>query len=114
MRPLFLQALDHVDDPADGTYVAECSSCRDLLLVEPVDGWWHFNCDGGCTHEEIVRWLAIDDLRVTSAQGDRMWICMMLATTPDVWAGLLLGEPVNEDALDPECLQRFRKAGIVE
>ena len=112
-RPLFLQALDNVEDPGDGTYIADCPICRDLLLLDPDGHDWQLTCDGGCTHEELVNWLQLDDLRVDPAWGDRAWICLMLATTPDTWAALLLGEPVNQAALDPAWLARFRTGGII-
>ena len=115
--PTFLRALDNTCDAGDGTFVADCPICRDLLLVRPdADGYrWRIVCDGGCEHEEIVRWLRITDLRTEAAAawGARAWVALMLATTPDIWAGLLLGEPVNEAALDQAYLARFRKAGII-
>lgn len=112
-RPLFLQALDHVEDPGDGTFVADCPICRDLLIVEPDTDDWRLECDSGHTHQELVEWLRLTDLRVDPAWGAHAWICMMLATTPDIWEALLQGEPVNAAALDPMWLARLRAGGIL-
>jgi len=112
MPPRFLQALDHVHAADDG-YVADCPICRDLLLIEPDGGTWTLSCDSGCSHDEIVAWCAITDLRVDPTWGPRAWVCLMLATTPHTWAALLNGEPVNNAALDPTYLARFRAAGIL-
>ncbi len=45
---------------------------------------------------------------------DHAWITLMLAPTPEIWQALLLGEPVNEDALDQTWLRRLRAAGVIE
>jgi hypothetical protein len=113
VRPRFLQALDNVESAGDGTYVADCPICRDILLIEPEEQGWLLECDGGHTHEQLVEWLGITDLRFDPAWGVRAWICMMLATTPHTWAALLAGEPVNDAALDQAYLARFRTAGIL-
>ena len=112
-RPQFLQALDNVEDAGDGSHIADCPICRDLLLIEPAQDTWRLQCDGGCTHQELSSWLGITDLRVDPHWGPRAWVCLMLATTPHTWAALLNEEPVNQAALDPVYLTRFRAGGII-
>jgi hypothetical protein len=41
------------------------------------------------------------------------WWCLMLATTPDTWAELLAGEPVEPGRLDPKWLERAETLKLV-
>ncbi len=47
-------------------------------------------------------------------EGARAWIALMLSPTPDIWEGLLMGEPVRTDQLDQEWLAILRQRKIVE
>lgn len=114
MRPRFLQALDNVD-ATDNGYLADCPICRDILLIDPGNhqNLWTLACDGGCTHDELVRWLQITELRIDPDWETRMWVALMLAPTPEIWHALRAGAPVNEESLHQDWLQRFRKFGVV-
>lgn len=111
--PRFLAALDNADDAGYGSYVADCPICRDILLIEDIQGRWRLECDGGHHHDELVLWLRIRDCRVNPSHDNRAWVALMLAPTPEIWDALLNNEPVAEEALDQEWLARFRKAGVL-
>lgn len=51
---------------------------------------------------------------LSSPEGQRAWVALMLAPTPDIWEGLLMGEPVRQDQLDPKWLAILRERKIVE
>ena len=112
MNPATL-ALDNVEDAGDGSYIADCPICRDLLLIENIAGRWRLNCDNGHHHDELTLWLRIADCRANPADDNRAWVALMLAPTPQIWQALLNGEPVADEALDPKWLARFRKAGVL-
>jgi len=50
--------------------------------------------------------------RVNSSEADRLWVGLMLSRTPEVWAALVRGDPVNEAVLDQAWLRRFRTLGL--
>lgn len=113
-RPRFAAALDNADPVGDGSWIADCPICRDLLLIEPRADRWRLTCDSGqCTHDELVLWLKIADCRVHPSRDNRAWVALMLAPTPEIWQALLDGEHVAEEALDQRWLARFKKAGVV-
>lgn len=111
--PAFLQALDHVH-PTETGWLAACPhfGCGNLLLIDPDEGHWLFYCDGGHTHDEIVQYLDLHDLRVDTRASVRAWLALRLAKTPDAWAGLILGLPVQPEAIDQLELARQRKARL--
>lgn len=111
--PAFLRGLDHVH-PTDNGWLAQCCvwGCDQLLQIAPVDGHWLFTCHGEHTHEEIVAYLALHDLRVDPRPAIRAWLALRLAKTPDAWAGLILGLPVQPQAIDQLELARQRKARL--
>lgn len=111
--PHIVRALDHADPAGDGSWIADCPICRNLLEITPRGERWRLSCDGGCTHDELVLWLRIHDCRINRSDDNRAWVALMLAPTPDIWQALLDGEPVAEEALDPTWLARFRKAGVL-
>lgn len=112
-RPRFIRALDNCDQDEDGTWVADCPICHDILLIEPRGDRWRLTCDGGCTHDELVLWLRITDCRVHPSRDNRAWIALMLAPTPEIWQAFLNREPVAVEALDQKWLARFKKAGVM-
>jgi len=110
--PRFLQALDHVLPSGNG-YLSRCPywGCHRMLLIDAVEGEWRFTCQDH-THGQIAAYLELEDLRVDSRPATRVWLALMLATTPDTWAGLILGLPVQTTGIDPDELERQRKAGL--
>lgn len=111
--PHITRALDNADPAGDGSWIADCPICRQILLIEPRGERWRITCDGGCTHDELVLWLRISDCRINPTVDNRSWVALMLSPTPHVWQALLDGEPVAEEALDQRWLTRFRKAGVL-
>lgn len=111
--PLFLQALDSVQAQDNGSFTAECPICREGMWIVAAGGTWTLRCSADCTHDELVRWLHLTDLRADRATYDRAWVALMLAPTPEIWGALLAGDPVDPNALDPLWLKRFRRLGIV-
>lgn len=112
-EPLFLQALDDVHAHDDRTYTAKCPTCPEGTLTVAAAGNWTLRCSDGCTHDDLVRWLSLDDLRADRATHDRAWVALMLAPTPEIWAALLEGDPVDPAALDQLWLRRFKRLGIL-
>jgi hypothetical protein len=111
-RPAFLRALDHAL-PAEDGWVAQCPvfGCPDLLVISPDNGHWRFNCDGQHTHDDIVDYLHADT-RTDTRSPVRAWVALRLALTPDAWAGLILGLPVQPQAIDQLEHRRLRRAGL--
>lgn len=106
--PRFLLGLDHVRGAPDGGYVAQCPVCRGLLHIVRERYEWLLDCQGGCSHDELVRWLACD-VRRAPTPSQRMWVCMMLAGRRlDVFEALLRDEPVPLSALAPLWVRRLR------
>lgn len=108
MRPYFLQALDHPRE-TDAGWTADCPICRQQLELTVDDGHWLLACAGGCTEDELTRWLQIDT-RVQPQQGDRLWITFLLANTPEQWAQLLRGNPIPAHLLNQAAVERLRRA----
>jgi hypothetical protein len=100
----------HTED--DG-YLAECPhfGCGGLLIIAPDEYDWWFQCANGCTHEQIVDYLQCDT-RLDKRPGDRAWLCLRLALTPDTWGGLMLGRSVAMQSVDRDELERQRKVGL--
>lgn len=118
--PAFLQALDHVMPCAccDG-WLSQCPvwGCNNWLHIQPVDGHWHLECPVELevpvhTHDDVCAYLGLDDVRVDRRPGVRAWLALRLARTPDAWAGLILGLPVQPEAIDQLELARQRKARL--
>lgn len=106
--PAFLRALDHVH-PTETGWLAACPfwGCGNLLLIDPVDGHWQFYCDAGHTHDDICRYLALEDLRVDTGPSTRLWRAIMLSPRLEVCEALLRGQHVPRSALDPLWAKRF-------
>jgi hypothetical protein len=93
-----------------GGWAAACPLCgADLHLCQP-SGQWLALCDGYCTSAEVLAHLRAAPSE--RAAGVRAWLALRLALTPDAWAGLLLGLPVQPAAIDQEELRRLRRAGL--
>lgn len=111
--PGHARSCDNMSLQDDGSWLGECPICRAELTVAPAVGNWAFRCAGDCTHEELVRWLSITDLRAERAASSRAWTALMLATTPEIWQALLEGRPVAREALDQDWLARTRRLRVV-
>lgn len=94
-----------------GGWAAACPLCgSELGLYQTIHGWLAL-CDGYCTSAEVLDHLR-SELIPRHRHATRMWIALRLALTPDAWAGLILGLPVQPAAIDQDELQRLRKAGL--
>ena len=72
------------------------------------DGQWQLECR---THDEVVSYLQCDT-RMDTRTPIRAWLALRLARTPDAWAGLMLGLPVQAAAIDQHELARLRRARL--
>lgn len=116
--PRFLQALDHLTNDDKG-WLADCPicTCEDMTIRPDQERQvWVFGCQDGCTHEEVAGWLEVD-VRLYGQEEDenytRIWMCMMLAPTAEIFDALLKREHVAGYAMDQTWLARFEKAGVL-
>lgn len=106
--PRFLAALDHVQVLENGSYLARCPhfGCNEPLTITPAFEEWRFDCEAGCTNQEIVDYLQCDT-RLDPVKATRAWRALMLAQTPEQWQALLEGQSVPTAELDPYWVKRF-------
>lgn len=109
--PALLRGLDHVM-PTDTGWVAQCPvfGCDELLEITPHDGHWQLGC-AVHMHQEVADYLQCDT-RIDTRTPIRAWLALRLAQTPDAWAGLMLGLPVQPAVIDQLELRRQRKARL--
>jgi hypothetical protein len=63
-------------------------------------------------YQDDTPYLAPGEQVAQNEAANRAWLALRLATTPETWGGLLLGQPVAPTALDAPEFARQRRAGL--